>query len=101
MFLTSWMGEEYNPMTCKQYIIYVEMVRDQYSLNLIVSEFSRKIFIVDDYGSSVICCNKCLHSMRCEVSTEDLKKYLTQFSHQSVKTDQCFNRTKICLEDRK
>ena len=68
MFLTSWMGEEYNPMTCKQYIIYVEMVRDQYSLNLIVSEFSRKIFIVDDDGSSVICCNKCLHSMRCEVS---------------------------------
>ena len=76
------------------------MVRDQYSLNPIVSEFSGKLFIVEDGVSNVICSNECLHSIRCKVSTEDLKIYLMPFSHQFLKTDQCFNRIQIYLEER-
>lgn len=64
------MNEEYFAMTCEQYTIYLEMVKDQYNLDPILSEFSKKKFIVDNGVSSVSCCNECLYSMTCEVSTE-------------------------------
>lgn len=70
LFSTIWMNEEYFAMTCEQYTIYLEMVKDQYNLDPILSEFSKKKFIVDNGVSSVSCCNECLYSMRCEVSTE-------------------------------
>ena len=38
--------------------------------------------------------------MRSEVSMEDLKKYRMQFSHQSIKADQYFNRLEMHLEKR-
>lgn len=42
LFSTTWMNEEYFAMTCEQYTIYLEIVKDQYNLDRILSEFSKK-----------------------------------------------------------